>query len=128
MLTSPSYGSSLVIYFPFQPMLNDWYNTDCSMCYPVCVILLPFPNPESRDRRDFLSRLPRRERRDAPYCISVTYNTVPQQTGLSRTKCQWAPHWAVVTRVMLSPPPLLSLCHVQSLSLASTHSSSYLGN
>ena len=26
------------------------------------------------------------------------------------------------------PPPLLSLCHVQSISLASTHSSSYLGN
>ena len=23
-------------YFSFQPVLHDWYNQDCGMCYPVC--------------------------------------------------------------------------------------------
>ena len=23
-------------YFSFQPVLHDWYNKGCDMCYPVC--------------------------------------------------------------------------------------------
>ena len=23
-------------YFSFQPVLHDWCNKDCGMCYPVC--------------------------------------------------------------------------------------------
>ena len=23
-------------YFLFQPVLHDWCNKDCGMCYPVC--------------------------------------------------------------------------------------------
>ena len=23
-------------YFTFQPVLHDWWNKDCGMCYPVC--------------------------------------------------------------------------------------------
>ena len=25
-------------YFSFEPMLHNWYNKDCGMCYPVCGI------------------------------------------------------------------------------------------
>ena len=28
--------SPLQIYFSFQPVLHDWYNKGCGMCYPVC--------------------------------------------------------------------------------------------
>ena len=27
-------------YFSFQPVLHDWCNKGCGMCYPVCVMLL----------------------------------------------------------------------------------------
>ena len=29
---------SLYVLFlvPFQPVLHDWYNKGCGMCYPVC--------------------------------------------------------------------------------------------
>ena len=27
---------SSVIYFSFQPVLHDWCNKGCGMCYPVC--------------------------------------------------------------------------------------------
>ena len=23
-------------YFPFQPVLQDWFTKGCNMCYPVC--------------------------------------------------------------------------------------------
>ena len=26
-------------YFLFQPVLHDWYNKGCGMCYPVCGIV-----------------------------------------------------------------------------------------
>ena len=26
-------------YFSFQPVLHDWYNKGCGMCYPVCGIV-----------------------------------------------------------------------------------------
>ena len=26
-------------YFSFQPVLHDWCNKDCGMCYPVCGIM-----------------------------------------------------------------------------------------
>ena len=25
-----------LIYFSFQPVLHDWCNKGCGMCYPVC--------------------------------------------------------------------------------------------
>ena len=28
--------SFLTIYFSFQPVLHDWCNKGCGMCYPVC--------------------------------------------------------------------------------------------
>ena len=27
---------NLLSYFSFQPVLHDWCNKDCGMCYPVC--------------------------------------------------------------------------------------------
>ena len=24
-------------YFSFQPVLHDWFNKGCGVCYPVCV-------------------------------------------------------------------------------------------
>ena len=27
--------SLIISYFSFQPVLHDWYNKDCGMCYPV---------------------------------------------------------------------------------------------
>ena len=29
-------------YFPFQPVLHDWCNKGCGMCYPVCGMLSYF--------------------------------------------------------------------------------------
>ena len=26
-------------YFSFQPVLHDWFNKGCGMCYPVCLLL-----------------------------------------------------------------------------------------
>ena len=26
-------------YFSFQPLLHDWCNKSCGMCYPVCVMV-----------------------------------------------------------------------------------------
>ena len=26
-------------YFSFQPVLRDWCNKDCGMCYPVCGVM-----------------------------------------------------------------------------------------
>ena len=26
-------------YFSFQPVLHDWCNKGCGMCYPVCVMM-----------------------------------------------------------------------------------------
>ena len=28
--------SILSVHFSFQPVLHDWYNEGCGMCYPVC--------------------------------------------------------------------------------------------
>ena len=30
------HGVDPFIYFSFQPMLHDWFNKGCGMCYPVC--------------------------------------------------------------------------------------------
>ena len=30
------YGVDPLRYFSFQPVLNDWCNKDCGICYPVC--------------------------------------------------------------------------------------------
>ena len=27
-------------YFSFHPVLHDWYNKGCGMCYPVCGMVL----------------------------------------------------------------------------------------
>ena len=29
-------GVDPLSYFSFQPVLHDWYNKGCGMCYPVC--------------------------------------------------------------------------------------------
>ena len=30
------HGMDPLSYFSFQPVLHDWYNIGCGMCYPVC--------------------------------------------------------------------------------------------
>ena len=30
------HGVDPLIYFSFQPVLQDWCNKGCGMCYPVC--------------------------------------------------------------------------------------------
>ena len=30
------YGVDPLSYFSFQPVLHDWFNKGCGMCYPVC--------------------------------------------------------------------------------------------
>ena len=32
-------GSEPINYFSFQPVLHDWCNKGCGMCYPVCGML-----------------------------------------------------------------------------------------
>ena len=34
----PSWGGPLS-YLLFQPVLHDWCNKGCGMCYPVCVMM-----------------------------------------------------------------------------------------
>ena len=30
------HGVDILSYFSFQPVLHDWCNKGCGMCYPVC--------------------------------------------------------------------------------------------
>ena len=30
------HGMDPLSYFSFQPVLHEWYNKGCGMCYPVC--------------------------------------------------------------------------------------------
>ena len=30
------HGENPLSYFLFQPVLHDWWNKGCGMCYPVC--------------------------------------------------------------------------------------------
>ena len=33
------HGVDPLSYFSFQPVLNDWCNKGCGMCYPVCEMM-----------------------------------------------------------------------------------------
>ena len=33
------FNSEPLSYITFQLVLHDWYNKDCSMCYPVCAMV-----------------------------------------------------------------------------------------
>ena len=33
------HGVDPLSYFSLQPVLHDWYNKGCGMCYPVCVMV-----------------------------------------------------------------------------------------
>ena len=39
VIRSILHGEDPLSYFSFQPVLHDWYNKGCGMCYPVCGIM-----------------------------------------------------------------------------------------
>ena len=39
VIRSILHGVDPLSYFSFQPVLHDWCNKGCGMCYPVCEIV-----------------------------------------------------------------------------------------